>query len=563
MALTIKLGDKYIPIIKDVQITTGQLPLVYIGQGILNPQNPAEFYNGGIDLGSVYAPSEIIGGGVVSSCLLHSGETDIHNGARVIVDSPIEYQETGSLGSSFKGNFDGYLAQTLKSTWTQKLVINTTAQISPTLTTEDFYRISCCRLIHPSYDHPSYGIVITYMRTITDDQTHVQTEYGPYNVGNFTINPYEWKRRDNIEAYFEETEPVPPEPPEPTPPFDPSEPEDYNPYIDDTSDLISIPGNPTIGVTTAGWVHVYKPAQSALVNFGAWLFPNPELPSSADPTEIVNYLLLLCQTLANSRLIDYILDCHIIPVSPQVGSSQDIKVGGRTATGISAPVVTNDYIDATCGSLNIREYFGGYQDYLYTKSKLYLPFVGFVDTLPEYWQSGTISVDYKFNIIDGSFMAYVRSASSKSQLAGSVIAQYGGNACIHVPITGINYANMVSGLVGAAAAASGGKTAASVLGSAYSAANTILQGGDIIQSNAYNATAAMMGVRYPYLLIERPTPFIPSTYMHSKGYPSNIAALLSNVTGFTVIDDIDLSGIPLTQTELEELRGLLKEGVYF
>lgn len=360
----------------------------------------------------------------------------------------------------------------------------------------------------------------------------------------------------DLDLIYEET-PGPDEPP-----FDPSEPEDYNPTIDDTSDTVPIPSNPLIGVSNAGLHHVYNPSVGGLQNFGAWLFPNPELPSTADPTAIVEYLLLLCQTLANARLIDYVLDCHIIPVTPQTGASQDIKVGGRTATGISAPVVTNDYIDATCGSLNIREYFGGYQDYLYTKSKLFLPFVGFVDVIPEFWQSGTISVDYKFNVIDGSFMCYIRSVSSKSQLNGSVIAQYSGSACIHLPISGINYASMVSGLVGAASGVEGAKSASQVLGGAYSAANTVLQGGDMKQSNSYTGSANMMSIRYPFLMIERPVPSMPSTYMHSKGYPANIAALLSGVTGFTIIEDIDLSGIPLTDGEITELRSLLAEGVY-
>ena len=408
----------------------------------------------------------------------------------------------------------------------------------------------------PAYQRKGYLIYKT--RRITNT----------YPAGNFNVQfdeqslwvncPY-YNKNNNWDTYIEET----PVPDPDDPPFDPTIPDDYNPHIDDTSDLISIPSSPTIGVSNAGWVHVYSPSTGALVNFGEWLFPNPELPSSADPTEIVNYLLLLCQTISNSRLIDYILDCHIIPVTPSVSTSQDIQVGGRTATGITAPIVSSDYIDVSCGSLNIQEYFAGFQDYLYTKSKLYLPFVGFVDMIPEYWQSGTIAVDYKFNVIDGSFMCYVRSASSKSQLAGSVIAQYSGNCCVHIPITGVNYANMVSGLVGAASSAEGAKSASSVLGAAYSAANTISQGGGMLQSNAYNSTAAFLGVRYPYLVIERPRPANPSKYAHDKGYPSNLTVSLSSISGFTTLEDIDLSGIPLTQGELEELRGLLKEGVYF
>lgn len=425
-----------------------------------------------------------------------------------------------------------------------------------------------CRLVALKYDYPNAanardrvpGYVIyciKHQRRFNRDGSIYRDEYTRYAA--IWIECPRWNNRFTLDTYFDEQDiPSPDEPP-----FDPSDDTPYNPDIDDTSDTITIPGNPLIGVSNAGWVHVYNPSAGGLTNFGAWLFPNPELPSGADPTEIVNYLLLLCQTLANSRLIDYVLDCHIIPVSPQVTAAADIKVGGRTAVGISAPVVTNDYIDATCGSLNIQEYFGGFQDYLCTKSKLYLPFVGFVDVLPEYWQAGTISVDYKFNVIDGSFMCYVRSASSKSTLNGSIIAQYSGNACVHVPITGINYANMVSGIVGAAMAVEGAKSPTAILGQAYSAANSIVSGGDMVQSNGYSSAASMMGVRYPYLLIERPVPSYAGIYAHDKGFPANISTLLSNVSGYTVIDDIDLSGIPLMEVELNELRTLLKEGVYF
>lgn len=347
--------------------------------------------------------------------------------------------------------------------------------------------------------------------------------------------------------------------PDPDEPFDPSE---DNPYPDippspDTSDTINIPGNPLIGVTTAGFINVYNPAINALQGLGDILFPQ-----FTTPTDIVNAVEQLYNVIANQNLINYVIDCHVIPVTPQTGSAVNIKVGYRD-TGIAAPKVTNDYIDATCGSLSIPEYFHGYQDYITTRSKIYLPFVGFVDTKPEYWQAGTISVDYKFNVIDGSFMAYIRSVSSKSALNGSVIAQYAGNACMHFPITGVNYANMVSGIVGAAAGAITTGGASAVLGGAWSAANTLAQGGNVQQSNGYNSTAALMGVREAFLLIERPVPAFPSKYSHDKGYPSNISTQLSNVHGYTEIEDIDLSGIPLTQVELDELRGLLKEGVYF
>jgi len=353
------------------------------------------------------------------------------------------------------------------------------------------------------------------------------------------------------------------ETPEPTPedlPFDPSDDSPYapDPSHDDTSDLIDIPTSPAIGVSSIGFVNVYNPGANALRNLGDILFPNV-----ASATDVLDALLKICESLANSRLIDYVIDCHVIPVSPTTGANANIKVGFNN-TGISVPTVASDYVDVSCGSLNIAEYFNGFQDYLCTVSKIFLPFIGFVDTKPEYWQAGTISVDYKFNVIDGSFMCYIRSVSSKSQLNGSVIASYGGNACMHIPITGVNYANMISGVIGAVTAPVQKNSPVSpVLGAAYSVANTVAAGGDVQQSNGYNSTSAMLGVRTPYMIIERPAPSYSAKYRHDKGYPSNIAAALSSVSGFTVIEDIDLSGIPFCQDELNELRQLLSEGVYF
>ena len=279
--------------------------------------------------------------------------------------------------------------------------------------------------------------------------------------------------------------------------------------------------------------------------------------------DVLEALIKLCQTLADVNLINYVIDCHIIPYTPHTNGNANIKVGYRD-TGISAAVVDQDYVTVPCGSLNLAEYFHGFQDYLLTNSKLYLPFIGFVDMKPEFWQAGTLTVDYKFNVIDGSFMCYIRSTSSKSNLASSVIAQYAGNACYHIPITGQSYAQLAAGYVGAAAGiASSGGSISSVLGAATSALNTIGSSKSIQQSNGYSASAAMMGIRKPYLMIERPCPSYPAKYAHDKGYPTNISTQLSNISGYTEISDIDLTGIPLTSNELDELRELLSSGVYF
>lgn len=400
----------------------------------------------------------------------------------------------------------------------------------------------------PSEDQQRKSYTIATVWRLKVDDTPEPTISYHFNNSVLDVPVARLNKEYNADLYVEEEDA----------PFEPSDPQPYDPNPDDTSDEIEIPDDPDVGVTNAGFINVYNPSKGGLRGLGDVLFPNV-----ATATDIVDAVLKLCMVISNQNLINYVIDCHVIPAAPVTSGTADIKVG-YVNTAISAAVVSSDYVTVSCGSLSIPEYFGAFLDYgSNTRIKLYLPFVGFVDMKPEFVQSGTLAVDYKFNVIDGSFMAYVRATSSKSQLASSVIGQFAGNACMHFPITGANYSAMVSGIIGAAVAPPAVKGASAVLGSAQAAANSVAAGPDVQQSNGYSSTAALLGIRTPYLMIERPKQAYPGKYAHDKGYPSNISTSLATVSGFTTIEDIDLSGIPLTQAELEELRGLLKEGVYF
>lgn len=351
--------------------------------------------------------------------------------------------------------------------------------------------------------------------------------------------------------------------------------------FDDSSDTIGLPPMPSIGVSSVGFVNVYDISTGGLASFGMDLFPDlnfspiGNLPAPADVTDALVNMATVLTTFGNQipnmidmyinkSLIDYIIDCHIIPVSPSVGGSENIKVGFKTFNQV-ANRVSSDYIDFDCGSLNIGEYYANFADYEpYTRCKLFLPFVGFVDLKPEFWQSGTISVKYRFNVVDGSFTAFVLSSSSKSKLSNTVIAQYGGNCCVHIPITGANYSNLVSGVVGGAAAimaAQPGTGGSAALDAAVNLANTKA---NVQQSNGYNATTSFLGVRKPYLMIERTVSNMSSAYPDEIGIPCNINLDFSNLSGLVKSQDVILDGITgATDAELKEIARLLAGGIYF
>ena len=347
--------------------------------------------------------------------------------------------------------------------------------------------------------------------------------------------------------------------------------------FDDSSDTIGVPAMPSIGVSSIGFVNVYNPSTGALAQLGEDLFPDftPTTPYSPSGNTVIDAIIDVAEALANiatnipnmiemynnAQLINYIIDCHIIPVTPTVGTSQSIKIGYRTMSQ-AAPKVTSDYVDCDCGTLNIGEYYRNFIDYgPYTQAKLFLPFVGFVPIEPELFQSGTLNVVYRFNVIDGSFMAFVLSTSSKSKLSNSVIGQWGGNACVHVPITGINYSNMVSGIAAGASAVVAEIGKGSLIGAADAALNTAAAAPALQSSNGYNATTSFLSVRTPYLVIERSVSHYPKDYGHEQGYPSEITADWSKLSGYTESDAIHLEGLGATDEETKEIASLLAAGV--
>lgn len=347
--------------------------------------------------------------------------------------------------------------------------------------------------------------------------------------------------------------------------------------FDDSSDTISVPTMPSIGVSSIGFVNVYNPSTGALAQLGEDLFPDftPITPYSPTGNTVIDAITDVAEALANiaqnipnaiemfnnSQLINYIIDCHIIPVTPSVGSSQAIKIGYRTMNQF-APKVTSDYVDCDCGSLNIGEYYRNFIDYgPYTQAKLFLPFVGFVPIEPELFQSGTLKVVYRFNVIDGSFMAFVLSTSSKSKLYQTVIGQWGGNACVHVPITGVNYSNMVSGIAAGVSATVAEIGKGSLMGAADAALNTAAAAPALQSSNGYNATTSFLSVRTPYLMIERSVSHYSKDYGHEQGYPSEITADWSKLSGYTESDAVHLEGLGATEEEMKEIASLLAAGV--
>jgi hypothetical protein len=331
------------------------------------------------------------------------------------------------------------------------------------------------------------------------------------------------------------------------------------PTFDEASDpWIDYPTKP--GIAALGLVNLYKCDVGSLVNLGAEIFPDIHFPTSLSDVGAV--LAAFSDSIWNSKLIDYIVSAHIIPVGVTGGNLEDIKVGTRTMTGILARPITDDIVEFDCGTLHIDEYYTNFVDYM-TKCKVYIPFYGMVEIKPEYWQSADLQLKYRFNVIDGSFVAMLYSTISRHQKQfKSLIGQYTGCACVHVPMTGAAYASMFSGMISGVAGMATSLATGNPALAATSAINTAqAANGNMEMSNSYNASAGFYGHPCPYLIIERPISHFSGNYAAERGLPLLVKKTVGSVTGFTVAEDIILNGIPATKDELDRIKTLFKSGV--
>ena len=335
------------------------------------------------------------------------------------------------------------------------------------------------------------------------------------------------------------------------------------------TDTVGLPPMPDISICDLGFVNMYAPQAADLTDLGEEIFPDLDW-QTVTGIDVVDAILNtvamipdIVTVFINSRLIDYVQDIHVVPFPPVTSGTGPIKLGFRTLN-IICPIVTTDYVEVDLGEIDVDECFTQFLDYQpYTQAKLYLPFIGFVPVEPEWFQKGKLKVVYRASVRDGSFMCFVLSNPARGNYSGfQVVGEYAGNACIHAPITGLNYSSMVAGLIGGASAAVGAVNAGNPAAAAMAALNTAAAAPQVQSSNGFTGQAAFMGGRYPFLMITRTVPHYPASYQHDKGLPSRITTNLGGARGFVTVKDADLSGIQATEAEKDEIRKLLADGIY-
>ena len=349
-----------------------------------------------------------------------------------------------------------------------------------------------------------------------------------------TPEPVDPDPGDEEEEIEEPDTPVPPDPITP----DPGEP--VTPVIP----IVPLPD--TVGSNKL--FTVYNPDSSQLDSLGAYLWD----------ADLIDQLKRIWQ-----EPLDGIIGLRQVYCTPITGSPREIILG-FLHSGISAKVVTNQFVTIDCGSVTVPELKENATDYTpYTSMELYLPFIGITEIDTNEFMAGSIGVKYHIDVYTGSCLAEVSMIRTKDVPNGGVVYTFTGNCSQQIPLTSGDTRELIATLMTAAGVgigiASGGALgiAEATAGISHVIRREMMH---VSHSGNLSSNAGIMGQKKPYLIINRQNPYNANNYNKLYGYPCNKTVYLGNCEGYVRVKAGHLRTMA-TQAEKDEIMEFLTDGV--
>ena len=250
------------------------------------------------------------------------------------------------------------------------------------------------------------------------------------------------------------------------------------------------------------------------------------------------------------------------PVDVKSSGAKNIKIG-YTDSGVSSHVITDYIQEFDLGSVYIPKFYNNFLDNNpYTKVSIYLPFIGSCSLDPDIVVGATIKIKYRVELLTANCVALL----SVRNINGTYpIYQFNGNLGMQFPLSSGSYAsiykNLIStGISAVAAYASGGALTPLAIASA---ANTVVGSkSEVSKSGNMNGSSGYCGMLKPYVIVERPLTDIPSSYAKYNGVVTNMSLSIGSLQGYCVMENVDVSTIPCSESERAEITNLLLNGFF-
>ena len=283
--------------------------------------------------------------------------------------------------------------------------------------------------------------------------------------------------------------------------------------------------------------------------------------------------------------IENIVACKLFPFSV-TGTASTVKLG-NVSSPVSAYLLPENVARTfDAGDVAVPKKYNSFLDYApYTNVRIYLPYLGLHEIETDVVMGNTINVKYYVDLVTGHCRAIIFLKDGNTL---KKIQQIDGMMGQDVPVVGSNRAQVEAGYIvgGAQAVASFaggiGNAIMGNVGSGIADIGSAIKGGLQTAMQQYHTYTS--GTPSPALsrfdeqkvcvFVDRPVYTEPvltdkktdaKTYVfrHQNGLMCNLACCLNELSGYTVIDNtVDLSSIPCSKYERDELLKLLTSGIY-
>lgn len=312
----------------------------------------------------------------------------------------------------------------------------------------------------------------------------------------------------------------------------------------DEGDTPAVPPAPVIGGSSNALFTVYNPEMEQLNGLGNVLWSQSILE------QIVRMF--------TNNPMDAIISLHVIYATPSIGGTKNIKLG-YIDTGVPCPWVNKQYVKISCGTVTVPEYYGDARDYIgSTDVSIYLPFIGFRNLKTADIIGSEITVDYTVDVYTGTVLCNI---TVNKRGTTKVMYTFEGNCSVSIPLTGSDRSRQISSIgtmiAGGAVGGVGGALLAGTGAIAGGGAQSSIQ-----RTSNFSGNAGAMGIKKPYIIVNRNIPYDADRYNELYGYTANKTVLLGALSGYTRVKAVHVENCALaTANERTEIERLLKAGV--
>lgn len=249
--------------------------------------------------------------------------------------------------------------------------------------------------------------------------------------------------------------------------------------------------------TTTGFIRIYTPTESVLDDFSNYNLVNPTDGSSIDLTKYIYGLYHVWAPVTNNGTAKIYLS--------------------RNDTNIESTYTDTPIVSVESDEIELSHKYGNIYDYSpFTDSKIYLPFIGYIDTDTNVLYAGKIKIKYDINLLNMDTLATV--------LVDGVEMYKGEGKCgFNIPFNLGQYS---------------------------------------YNTGEFDLNAYVLD-RTPKIILTHSTPYENGTDKAGKQISSYVDNL-SSLSGYNVVTDVKLAtNNQLTNTEKEEIISILATGAYF